>query len=92
MYGEWLALHRVLAGKLCYTFILYTCLEPLLNCPCCSSSGVSGIHLKRILFFELGLAVLKLTPKKYRNKKIKIKNIKNVKRCRDGVPKSMQTR
>ena len=21
MYGEWLALHQVLAGKLCYTFI-----------------------------------------------------------------------
>jgi len=33
-YGEWLALHQVLAGELCYTFIC-TCLEPLLNCQCC---------------------------------------------------------
>ena len=82
MYGEWLDFYRVLAGKLFYTFILYTCLEPLLNCQCCSSSGVtschSGVHLKRILFFELGLAVTEINTKKYRNKKIK--NIKNVKK------------
>ena len=46
MYGEWLAIHQVLAGKLCYTFIYIQ----------------------------------------------ENKNIKNVKRCRDGMPKSMQTR
>jgi len=39
VYGEWLALHQVLAEKLCYT-IIYTCLEPLLNCHCCSCSRV----------------------------------------------------
>jgi len=31
-YVEWLALHQVLAGKLCYIYIY---LGPLLNCQCC---------------------------------------------------------
>ena len=69
MYGEWLALHRVLAGKLCYIHLFYIHhgLEPLLNCQCCSSSGVtchSGVHLKRILSIELGLAVTEINTKK----------------------------
>ena len=67
MYGEWLALHQVLAGKLLYIY-LYTCLEPLiLNCQWCSTSGVtchSSVHLERILFFELGLAVTEINTKK----------------------------
>ena len=53
------------------------------------------VHLKeRILF--LGLAVteininFEINTMKYRNKKIK--HITNVSRCRDGMPKSMQTR
>ena len=50
-----------------------------------------------LLDFKLGLAVTEIDinfqiniQNVYRNKKIK--NIKNVKRCRDGMPKSMQTR
>ena len=40
---------------------------------------------KEIFFLCLGLTVLRLTSKR-------LKNIKNVKGCRDGMPKSMQTR
>ena len=32
---------------------LYTCLEPLLNCQCCSSSGVTVAYTRILL--ELGL-------------------------------------
>ena len=61
-----LALHQVLAGKLCFIFIYkYTFLEPLLNCQCCSSCGVVVTHtLERILFFALGLAVTEINIKK----------------------------
>ena len=51
--GGRLALHQVLAGKLCFTF---TFLKPLLNCEWCSNSGVVVTHtLERILFFDLGV-------------------------------------
>ena len=43
---------------------LYTCLEPLLNCQCCSSSGVVvTIHLRKH-FLDLGLAVTEINTKK----------------------------
>ena len=41
--------------------------------------------LKEIFFLGLGLTVTEI-------QKQDLKNIKNVKRCRDGMPKSMQTR
>ena len=57
-----LALHQVLAGKLCFTF---TFLKPLLNCQWCSNSGVVVTHtLERILFFDLGVAVTEINTKK----------------------------
>ena len=62
--GGMLAIHQVLAGKLCFTF---TFLKPLLNCQWCSNSGVVVTHT---LFFDLGVAVTEInTKKKYRNKK-----------------------
>ena len=49
--------------------------------------GYSYMHLRKH-FLDLSLAVTEINIKKQENKK----NIKNVKRCRDGMPKSMQTR
>ena len=69
-------LQHILAGS------VITCLEPLLNS--ISSSGVVLLHLKEI-FLGLGVTVTNI-------KKEDLKNIKNVKGCRDGMPKSMQTR
>ena len=54
-----------------------------------SSSRVLWLHLKEI-FLCLGLTVTEIMIKK--GQKQENKNIKNVKRCRDGMPKSMQTR
>ena len=82
--GGRLAIHQVLAGKLCFTF---TFLKPLLNCQWCSNSGVVVTHT---LFFDLGVAVTEINTKK--SIETRNKNIKNVKRCRDGMPKSMRTR
>ena len=48
------------------------------------------LHLKEIFFLGLGLTVTEINIKKVQ--KEDLKNIKNVKRCRDGMPKSMQTR
>ena len=56
-----------------------TCLEPLLNCQCHNFTS----------FERLGL-VTEINIKKVQ--KQDLKNIKNVKGCRDGMPKSMQTR
>ena len=44
----------------------------------------------KILFLGLGLTVTEINIKKVQ--KQDLKNIKNAKRCRDGMPKSMQTR
>ena len=72
-------LHQILAGN------VITCLEPLLNCRfkfwCCGYT---------LFFLGLGLTVTEINIKK--GQKQDLKNIKNVKRCRDGMPKSMQTR
>ena len=48
------------------------------------SSGV--VVTLEIFFLDLGVTVTEITIKQ------DLKNIKNVKRCRDGMPKSMQTR
>ena len=52
-----------------------------------SSSGV--LVTLEIFFLGLGLTVTEINIKKVQ--KQDLKNIKNVKRCRDGMPKSMQT-
>ena len=46
--------------------------------------------LKEIFFLGLGVTVTEINNKKVQ--KQDLKNIENVKRCRDGMPKSMQTR
>ena len=46
--------------------------------------------LNEIFFLGLGLTVTEINIKKVQ--KQDLKNIKNVKRCRDGMPKSMRTR
>ena len=46
--------------------------------------------LKEIFFLGLGLTVTEINIEKVQ--KQDLKNIKNVKGCRDGMPKSMQTR
>ena len=48
------------------------------------------LHLKEIFFLGLGVTLTEVNIKKVQ--KQDLKNIKNVKRCRDGMPKSMQTR
>ena len=63
--------------------IYYTCLELLPNCQRCFK------FLCNILL-RFGLTVTEINIKKVQ--KQDLKNIKNVKRCRDGMPKSMQTR
>ena len=48
-YGEWLALHQVLAGSCMLQLFIYTCLEPLIHYQCCfkfSEVVVTCIHLK----------------------------------------------
>ena len=45
-----------------------------------------------IFFLSLGLTVAEINIKKVQKQDLKKKNIKNVKGCRDGIPKSMQTR
>ena len=69
MHRVWLVLHQVPAGKLLHIY-LYICLEPLLNCQCCSSSEVVVTHtLEGILFLYLGLAVTEINTKKSRETK-----------------------
>ena len=64
MYREWLALHQVLAGKIMLHIYLYLCLEPLINCQCCSSSGVVVTRtLEKTLFLVLVLAVTEINTK-----------------------------
>ena len=63
-------------------------LAPIKTVNAVSSSGV--VVTLEIFFFGLGLTVTEINIKKVQ--KQDLKNIKNVKRCRDGMPKSMQTR
>ena len=76
-------LHQILAGN------IITFLEPLLIVNAISSSGVVVI-LKRNILGRLGPTVTEINIKKVQ--KQDLKNIKNVKGCRDGMPKSIQTR
>ena len=48
---------------------------------------VLWLHLKEIFFLGLGLTVTEINIIK-----VQKQDLKNVKRCRDGMPKSMQTR
>ena len=57
-----------------------TCLEPLQNCQCHNFQVLKG----------LDLTVTEINMKKVQ--KQDLKNIRNVKGCRDGMPKSIQTR
>ena len=77
-----MALHQVLVGY------IITCLEPLLGLTvnAVSSYGVV-VTIAEIFFIGLGLTVTEVNINKQ-----DLKNIKNIKRCRDGMPKSMQTR
>ena len=71
--GE-VGLQQTLAGN------VITCLEPLLNCQCCFKFwGCS------YTFLGLGVTVTEVNIKKVQ--KHDLKNIKNVKGCRDGMPK-----
>ena len=64
-----------------------TCLEPLLSCQIMRFQVLElWLHLKET-FLGLGLTVTEINIKKVQ--KQEIKNIKNVKRCRDGMPKGM---
>ena len=75
-------LHQILAGN------GITFLEALLSMP----FQILGLYLylKEIFLVGLGLTVTEINIKKVQ--KQDLKNIKNVKGCRDGMPKSMQTR
>ena len=67
-----------------YITYYYTCLELLQTVNAVSSSCVT----LKIFFLGLGVTVTEINIKKVR--KQHLKNIKNGKRCRDGMPKSMQ--
>ena len=76
------SLHRILAGN------VITFLEPLLLgliVNAVSSSGVVVTLERNILHRLRSNCNIKST-------ETRLKNIKNVKGCRDGMPKSMQTR
>ena len=79
-------LHQILAGK-CY-YMLGTTTK--LSMP----FQVLGLwlHLKEISFLVLGLTVTEIKIKIKKVQKQDLNNIKNVERCRDDLPKSMQTR
>ena len=79
-----MALQQVLAGL--YYYMPVTTTIKTVNAV--SSSGV--VVTLEIFFFGLGLTVTEINIKKVQ--KQDLKNIKNVKRCRDGMPKSMRTR
>ena len=66
----------------------YIRLEPLLNCQCYFKFWGCTVTLE--IFLRLCVTVTEINIKKVQ--KQDLKNIKNVKGCRDGMPKSMQTR
>ena len=81
-----MALHQVLAGYITHYYYMPGTTTITVNA--ISSSGV--VVTLEIFFLGLGLTVTEINIKKVQ--KQDLKNIKNVKRCRDGMPKSMQTR
>ena len=78
-----MALHQVLVGYITHYYYM-----PGTIVNAISSSGV--VVTLEIFFLGLGLTVTEINIKKVQ--KQDLKNIKHVKRCRDGMPKSMQTR
>ena len=78
-----MALHQVLAGYIAHNYYMPGTTTKL------SMPSVSGVVVT--LEIGLGLTVTEINIKKVEKQDLK-KNIKNVKRCRDGMPKSMQTR
>ena len=81
-----MALHQVLPGYITHYYYMPGTTTITVNAV--SSSGV--VVTLEIFFLGLGLTVTEINIKKVQ--KQDLKNIKNVKRCRDGMPKSMQTR
>ena len=80
-YGEWLALYQVLGSKLCYASNFVYMLGTTIKLTMLFQVLGNTCTLERIVFSDFGLAVTEISTKKYRNKKIK--------RCRDGMPKTM---
>ena len=70
-------LHQTLAGN------VITCLEPLLNFQCHFKFWGCGYTFE-IFFLGLGLTVSEINIKKVQKQ--------DLKRCRDDIPKCMQTR
>ena len=80
-----MALHQALAGYITHCYHMPGTTTITVNAVL--SSGV--VVTLEIFFLGLGLTVTEINIKKIR--KQDLKNIKNVKKCRDGMPKSMQT-
>ena len=78
-----MALHQVLVGYITHYYYMPGTTTITVNA--ISSSGV--VVTLEILFLGLGLTVTEINIKK-----VQKQDLKNVKRCRDGMPKSMQTR
>ena len=79
-----IGLHLILAGN------VITFLELLLKLSLPFQILGLWLHLKEIFFDLTVTESIIVTSKKVQ--KQDLKNIKNVTRCRDGMPKSMQTR
>ena len=75
---------QILAGN------VITFLEPLLNCQCHFKFWGWSYTLE-IFFLGLGLTITEINIKK-KSTETRLKKIQNVKGCRDGMPKNMQTR
>ena len=82
-----MALRQVLAGYITHNYYMPGTTTKL-STPFQVLHGV--VVTLEIFFLALGLTVTEINIKKVQ--KQDLKNIKNVKRCRDGMPKSMQTR
>ena len=81
-----MALHQVLAGYIThYYYMPGTTTKPSMLF---QVLVVSQVTLE-VFFLGLGLTVTEINIKKVQKQDL---NIKNVKRYRDGIPKSMQTR
>ena len=72
-------LQHILAGN------VITCLE-------LTELSINAILSSGLCIVTLGRNLLRLRSNTKKVQKQDLKNIKNVKRCRDGMPKSMQTR
>ena len=80
-----MALHQVLAGYITHYYYM-----PGATTKLSIPFQVGVVVTLEIFFLSLSLTVTEVNIKKVQ--KQDLKNIKNVKRCSDGMPKSMQTR